>query len=83
MCSLRHCFECVTAITHRRYIRRCRTIGNEKFIAVKRLSQEDTVDLCNCEARMLIQANYHDVPGVVRFVDLDFGADEHHYLFQE
>jgi len=32
---------------------------------------------------MLIQANYHDVPGVVRFVDLQFDEDDYPYLFQE
>ncbi|KAL0051930.1 hypothetical protein WJX82_004696 [Trebouxia sp. C0006] len=48
-------------------VERCRAIGSEKFVAVKRLS-EDTDDLYNSEARMLLQANYHDVPGVVRLV---------------
>ncbi len=73
----------MAAITHRPHLRRCRAIGSEKFVAVKRLSEEDTDDLCNSEARMLMQANYHDVPGVVRFVDLDFGEDDYPYLFQE
>jgi len=73
----------VAAVSRRRHLRRCRAIGNEKFVAVKRLSQEDTVDLCNSEARMLVQANYHDVPGVVRFVDLQFDEDDYPYLFQE
>ena len=82
MYSRRHCLEHVTTSNHTCHLRRCRAIGSEKFVAVKRLS-EDTDDLYNSEARMLLQANYHDVPGVVRFVDLDFGADEHHYLFQQ
>ena len=71
------------AVTYRRHLRRCREIGSEKFVAVKRLSEEDTADLYNSEARMLLQANFHDVPGVVRFVDLDDGADDRSYLFQE
>lgn len=73
----------MTTLTPSRLLRRCRAIGSENFVAVKRLSEEDTDDLYNSEARMLLQANYHDVPGVVRFVDLEDGADERSYLFQE
>lgn len=73
----------MTTLTYRRHLRRCRAIGSEKFVAVKRLSEEDTADLNNSEARMLLQANYHHVPGVVRLVDLDDGADNRSYLYQE
>ena len=73
----------MTTVTYNRHLRRCRAIGSEKFVAVKRLSEEDTADLYNSEARMLMQANFHDVPGVVGFVDLDDGADDRSYLFQE